>query len=271
MEEMGVNIITSNVEYGPGQFEIVYHHEFGLQAGDNAFTFKTGVKEIAQRHGLIASFMSKPWQDQCGSGCHYNHSLWSLDRKHAVFYDSERKGLSQIGEYWLGGILAHARGLTVLHSPTLNCFRRFTDFSFAPTLATWGEQNRTCAVRVKVNGEGGTYFEDRLGCGAANPYLLMAGIIAAGIDGIQRKIVPPAKTMGVAYKDLDAGNKDRAQLPKSLAEGLEALQEDTVLCEALGRDFVKCFVALKKLEVDKGQKTKDHNLEMERELYFEFL
>jgi len=187
MAQIGVDVVTSNVEYGPGQYEIVFHHDWGIHAGDNAFTFKTGVKEIAMRNNLMASFMSKPWEDKSGCGCHYNHSLWSLDGKKNHFYDEKQDGLSETALHWLGGILAHAPAIAALHAPTVNCFRRYTDFSFAPTLATWGIQNRTCAVRAKVAGDEGTYFENRMGCGGGNPYLIMAATIAAGIDGLEKK------------------------------------------------------------------------------------
>jgi len=138
------------------------HHANGIQAADNAFTYKTAIKEIAQKHGKIVSFMSKPWVDRSGSCCHYNHSLWSLDGLRNVFYNEEKNGLSDIALYWLGGLLTHARAISALCAPTLNCYRRYSDFSFAPTLISWGYQNRTTAVRVKVNGEGGTYFENLL-------------------------------------------------------------------------------------------------------------
>jgi len=273
MEQIGVDIITSNVEYGPGQYEIVYNHDWGIHAGDNAFTFKTGVKEMAMRNGMMASFMSKPWEDKSGSSAHYNHSLWNSEGKN-VFYDEKKDDLSELALYWLGGLLAHAPAIAALHAPTVNCFRRFADFSFAPTLATWGYQNRTCAIRAKVAGEEGTYFENRIGCGGANPYLIMAATIAAGIDGIENKIKPPSKCEGIAYKELDKDNKDRTPLPKTLEAALEALQKDKVICEALGPEFVKCFVAVKKFEIDSSKKngvSGEKVSQWERDLYFEFL
>jgi len=176
--------------------------------------------------------------------------------------------------HWLGGILAHAPAIAALHAPTVNCFRRFTDFSFAPTLATWGNQNRTCAVRVKVAGDEGTYLENRMGCGGSNPYLIMAATIAAGIDGLEKKIKPPTPTTGIAYKDLDKDNKDKVALPKTLEAALDLLQKDKVICDALGNEFIQCFAAVKKFEIDSARKnnvTGEKVSQWERDLYFEFL
>jgi len=182
--------------------------------------------------------------------------------------------LSETAQYWLGGLLLHAPAIAALHAPTVNCYRRFTDFSFAPTLATWGVQNRTCAVRVKLGGEEGTYFENRMGCGGANPYLIMAATIAAGMDGLDKKIKPPPASAGIAYKDLDKENKDKASLPKTLEAALDLLQKDKIICDALGAEFIKCFVAVKKFEIDSAKKngvTGEKVSQWERDLYFEFL
>jgi glutamine synthetase len=274
MSAVGVDIITANAEYGPGQMEINFAPAWGVTAADRAFTFKNGVKEIARDHGMLASFMTKPYIDQSANGCHFHQSLWSEDKN--AFVDArEENGLSEICRHFLGGQLAHARAICALVAPTVNCAKRYKLYSFAPVNATWGFENRTTAIRVKGNGDEHTHIENRCGCGASNPYLLMAACLAAGIDGLKNKIEPPAPVTGIAY-----GLTGVTGLPGRLEEALDALLQDTVMQEALGAEFVKLFVAVKRHEVDKakaaieGYETPEFNNRVdawEWNEYFEFL
>jgi len=274
MSEVGVDIITSNAEYGPGQMEINFAPSAGIEAADNAFTFKNGVKEIAQRNGYMASFMTKPYADQSANGCHYHHSL--LDVKSGRNLFASRDGsLTDVCRWFLGGQIAHATALCAFAAPTVNCAKRFKLYSFAPTNTTWGIENRTTGFRMKNLGSQSAHIENRLPCGASNPYLVMASVLAAGLDGLKNKIEPPAETKGIAY-----GLTGVTDLPTRLEGALDALEADNTLRAALGEEFIKLFVAVKRHEIGKAKvaipnyDSPDFNNtvdEWERNEYFEFL
>jgi glutamine synthetase len=275
MSAAGVDIITSNVEYGPGQMEINYAPTMGIVAADQAFTFKNGVKEIGQQEGYMASFMTKPYADQSASGCHYHHSLLDTSRKNAFYAPEAPDGLSETARHWIGGQIAHARALAALAAPTVNCAKRFKLYSFAPMNATWGYEDRTAAIRIKGGREEETHVENRIPCAGSNPYLVAAGILAAGIDGLVKEIEPPEPTKQIAYADESA-----AKLPTRLEESLDALEQDKGLCDALGDEFVKLFLAVKRHEVEKARQVlpeydslewPDVVTEWERQQMFEYL
>ncbi len=247
LQEAGIDIITSNAEYGPGQLEINYTPTMGATAADQAFTFKNAMKEMAQEAGYMASFMTKPWADQSASGCHYHHSLLDRESGENRFADeSAPDGLSPLARFWIGGQIAHADALTALAAPTVNCAKRFKLYSFAPMNATWGYEDRTAAIRIK--GGRGTHVENRIPCAASNPYLVAAGMLAAGIDGITRQIDPPPPTETIAYADEAA-----PKLPTSLEESLAALEADATLREYLGEEFIQLFTAVKRFEIEKAK------------------
>jgi glutamine synthetase len=247
LSAVGVDIITADLEYAPGQIEINFAPGWGIDGADRAYTFKNTIKEIAQQHGRIASFMTKPDIDQSANGCHFNQSLWDGERNVLLNLNQEH-GLSEVALHYMAGQLAHAPALTALLSPTVNCWKRFKPNAFAPTNITWGIDNRTTAIRAKAFRDERTYIENRLGAGAANPYLVLAATLAAGIDGIKRQLTPPALIPGVAD-----GLDHVPQLPTRLEIALEALEQDTVLREALGEPFIKLFTALKRYEIEKAR------------------
>jgi glutamine synthetase len=253
MSAVGVDIITSNAEYGPGQLEINFAPALGVTAADHAFTFKNGVKEIAARHGYEASFMTKPYADQSASGCHYHESL--IDRetgRNAFAADETTPGkLSELARWWIGGQLAHLGALMAFAAPTVNCGKRFRDWSFAPVNGTWGLENRTVAIRVKGEAGERLHIENRLGCGASNPYLLGASAIAAGLDGIRNRIEPRPATDGIAYGL--TGDDAPEAIPTRLEAALDALEEDATLRGILGEEFIHLFLAVKRHEVEKAR------------------
>lgn len=274
MAAVGVDIITSNAEYGPGQMEINFAPAWDVAAADQAFTFKNGVKEIAQRNGMMVSFMTKPHIDQSANGCHYHQSLWK-DGENAFVDATSKDGLSAVARHFIAGQLAHAPALCALASPTINCPKRYKLYSFAPTNATWGTENRTTGIRVKATGDDRTHIENRMGAGGSNPYLLMAGCLAAGLDGLLRKLEPPPAVDGIAY-----GMENVTNLPTRLDDALTALEQDNALTERLGAEFVKLFVAVKRHEINKAKAAiQDYATpgfnervdEWERAEYFEFL
>jgi glutamine synthetase len=274
MAAIGVDIITSNAEYGPGQLEINFAPAWDVAAADQAFTFKNGVKEIAQRNGMLVSFMTKPQIEQSANGCHYHQSLWK-DGENAFVDTASKDGLSAVARHFIAGQLAHAPALCALAAPTINCPKRYKLYSFAPTNATWGFENRTVGIRVKATGDDRTHIENRLGGGASNPYLLMAGCLAAGLDGLQKQLEPPPVVDGIAY-----GMENVTNLPTRLDDALDALEQDTVMMERLGAEFVKLFVAVKRHEINKAKAViQDYGTsafnervdDWERAEYFEFL
>jgi glutamine synthetase len=249
MPQVGVDIITANAEYGPGQLEINFAPAVGVAAADQAFTFKNGVKEIARRHGYLASFMTKPYADQSACGCHLHESL--LDResgRNAFAVDQTTPGrLSDVGRWWIGGQLAHLPALTAFFAPTVNCGKRYTLWSFAPVNATWGLENRTVAIRVKGLAGDRLHVENRVPCGASNPYLVGAAAIAAGLDGIRNRIEPPPAIDGLAY-----GMDGPAGIPTRLEVALDELEKDATLRELLGEELIRLFLAVKRHEIGKA-------------------
>jgi glutamine synthetase len=272
----GVDIITSNVEYGPGQMEINFAPRPGLAAADQAFVFKNAVKEIAQQHGYTASFMTKPYADQSASGCHYHHSLLHGDGGDNAFFDPDGPGgLSELARHWIGGQMAHAGALAALVAPTINCAKRYKLYSFAPMNVTWGHEDRTAALRVKGARGRETHLENRMPCGGSNPYLVLAAVVAAGLDGIQRRLEPPPPTAAMAYVD-----QESPRLPATLDEAVAAFERDETLGACLGEEFVKLFLAVKRHEIHKARSAipeygradwPDVVTDWERENLFEYL
>lgn len=245
----GIDVITSNSEYGPGQMEINYLPADGVRAADDAFTFRNGMKEMAQHVGYLASFMTKPWAEQSASGCHYHHSLIRKDTGENAFHDAAKPdGLSDLTRHFLAGQLAHAQALTALLGPTINDAKRYKRFSFAPMNATWGYEDRTAAIRVKGGPPEHTRLENRMPAAASNPYLVATGILAAGLDGLERGLEPPAPTEQIAYVDEAA-----PRLPLTLDASLDALEADTDLQRYLGDEFVQLFLAVKRHEIEKAR------------------
>jgi len=248
LQAVDVDIITANAEYGPGQQEINFAPSWDIAAADAAFSFKHGVKEIALQHGYRASFMTKPYADQSANGCHFHHALYRATEDTNAFDDPNGPdGLSDLARQFIAGQIAHAPGLTALYAPTVNCAKRYKLYSFAPTNATWGLENRTVGLRIKGVRGANTHVENRIPCAASNPYLVLAGTIAAGIDGLRRKLEPPAPVDGMAY-----GMAEVVDLPTSLGVALDALEADRVLRDALGEEFIKLFVAVKRHEINKA-------------------
>ncbi|XP_072015602.1 lengsin-like [Amphiura filiformis] len=272
LPKVGVDVDYFESEYAPGQFEVPYQPSFGISSADTGHTFRTSVKEIALQHGYIASFMSKPFPEYPGSSCHFNHSLWDIDGQKGLMYDADGpNGLSDVAQHWIAGILAHAPAISLLMAPTINCLKRFKPGTFAPCNVTWGIDNRSTAVRVKVRGERRTYVENRLGAAAGNPYISLAATVAAGIDGIQRELKLPPPVKGDAYDEKNLPPKTQT-LPNDMKTALEYFANDDVIHEALGEEFCKCFGTLKlhEMNLEAEAKAKGDD-DWERNLFFEYL
>ena len=256
MKELGIRPEAYHTEVGPGQLEITQRPSFGIKCPDNAFRFKHLTKEVALKHGYIATFMSKPFPDFWGSTAHFNQSLWNESGKNE-FYDKDRPlGISELAEHWLAGLRHHSEALMCLACPTPNCYENITPGNLIPINNSWGLDNRTVAFRVKNYDASRTYVENRMAGGSVNPYLLTAGTIIAGLDGIDRKIKlgnGPLKGDATSRKDLP---DDVKPLPMSLVEAIECLNYNEIFCKELGPEFLKCFTAVKTFECEKADQMK---------------
>ena len=241
--KMGIGTFAGNHEFSPSQYEINLWHSEALDAADRTFLMKAAVKDLAARSNLYATFMGKPWNDEGGSGFHAHISLTNLDDEN-IMYEGEH--LSEVAKNFLAGILNHANGMMALTNPTVNAYKRIRPDSLAPYRINWGHDNRTAMVRVPPDRGEGTRLEIRVGDGAANPYVVIAAILAAGLDGLKEKMTAPEPAEGWSYHD-----EQYQILPGSLREALDALERDEFLIAALGDQFIKTFVALKRDEIER--------------------
>ncbi len=221
-----------------------------LATADKHSFFKFMVKSIAEKHGLRATFMPKPFQGLTGNGCHAHISVWDKAGKTNVFADDKMElGLSAKGKHFLGGIMKHASALAAITNPTVNSYKRInaprtvSGATWAPNTVTWTGNNRTHMVRVPGPGR----FELRLPDGAANPYLLQAVIIAAGLDGIRTKADPGKRYDIDMYQDGHTV-KGAPKLPLNLLDALRAFEKDKSLKAALGEEFSSAYLKLKHQE-----------------------
>jgi glutamine synthetase len=249
MTGMGLQITTCNTEWGPAQYEINYQPADGIGGADQAFTWKNGLKEIGAQHGLLITMMTKPWINKSACGSHFHLSLLDSATGQNLFYDpNSRDGLSDLCRWFIGGQLAHARALAAFLAPTVNCAKRYQPNSYAPNTISWGHENRSVGIRVKAWRGKGTHIENRMACGSSNPYLVAAASLAAGLDGIQRKIEPPEPIATNAYK-----RSDLRTMPATLEEALAALEQDQALLDWLSRDGIQTFVVDKQYEIAKAR------------------
>lgn len=246
MLDYGLPVEACNPETGPGQFEITLRYGPSLRAADDAFLFKSAVKEVAAQQNLLASFMAKPSSAWAGNSCHVHMSLRDTDGR-AVFYDpaAPHQLSDRIGRF-TGGILATMAEFTALMAPTPNSYRRFVPYSWAGTTATWGIENRSVGVRVIRDGENGTRLEHRQAGGDANPYLATAAVLAGGLHGLVDEVDPGPMTDADVY-GAPAGT--HPQLPGTLSEAIDLLERSEAARQWFGDDFVDHYVAMKRAEV----------------------
>jgi glutamine synthetase len=253
LRSVGVDVYQIDHEDANGQFEVNFTYADALKSADN-FTFvKMAASEIARECGMIATFMPKPFSNRTGSGAHFHISIGDANTKN-LFYDaSDRNGLalSGLGYHFLGGILAHASALTAICAPTVNSYKRLvvgralSGATWAPAYIAYGDNNRTACVRIP-----GGRLEFRLPDSGVNPYLASAALLAAGLDGIDRKLDPgkPNNTNMYELSPAQLAAQGIRVLPQNLLEAVTALERDEVVCSALGPELSKEFIELKRME-----------------------
>jgi glutamine synthetase len=246
LSNYGLEVVAANHEFSSGQFEINLWHSEALDAADRAFRFKTAIQELARQEDKLATFMAKPFNDEGGSGFHLHFSTSDDDGK-ALFDDpSASDGLSEVARHAIGGILAHAPALAAVCNPTINSYKRFGPDTLAPWLIDWGLDNRSAMVRIPPERGHSSRMELRLGDASANPYLAVAGLLAAAYLGIRDELEPAAPLEGYGY---DPSRADR--LPGDLASALNAFEADTAFGDILGPEFRQTFLAYKRNELER--------------------
>ncbi|WBY01760.1 glutamine synthetase family protein [Ramlibacter tataouinensis] len=271
-QALGLPLLSLEIELGPSQVEAVFDVTDALAAADNMVLFRNGVRQALRRAGYHATFMCRPpFPNIMSSGWHLHQSLVDAQTGRNAFVreapapgslpDDAGHTLSELGENYLAGLLAHARAMAVFCTPTVNGFGRFRPNALAPQSVLWGRDNRGAMLRVVGEcGDKATRIENRIGEPAANPYLYLASQIHAGLDGIEQHLEAPPAT------DSPYGVSGE-RIPTSLGDALEALQADAVMVEGFGQSFVDYFCNVKQSELQRHLQAED-NADFQRREYF---
>ena len=244
-DEIRVPLEALHAESGPGAFEAAIKVDDALEAADRGVVFKTFVKALAERRGLMATFMSRWSADWPGQGGHVHVSLQDLDGASA-FHDPDRPdGMTATMRHFVGGAQALLPDLCAMFAPTVNSYTRLAPGAWAPTTATWGIENRTCALRVILGGPGSQRLEHRVPGADANPYLAVAAVVASGLWGVEHEIEPSAPVTGNAYEQ---SSESAPPLPASLGEAAARLSGSRPAAELLGSPFVEHFARTREWE-----------------------
>jgi glutamine synthetase len=243
---MGFEIEASHHEVAPGQHEIDFKYDEAVATADNIATFKLVVRKIALDYNLHATFMPKPLADVNGSGMHTHQSLFNGEEN--AFFDAEGEmQLSEVALHYIGGLLAHAKGMCGVTNPLVNSYKRLVPGYEAPTNIVWSEKNRSPMIRVPDRRGIGTRVELRMPDPSCNPYIAFAVMIAAGLDGIRRKL-DPGPSVNKNVFDMSHREKRRLkidELPENLLEAIKAMKKDSLIKETLGDHIFNHFIAAK--------------------------
>ncbi|MEV7613009.1 glutamine synthetase family protein [Streptomyces sp. NPDC089799] len=241
MQGAGLTVESAKGECNLGQHEIVFRYDEALVTCDQHAVYKTGAKEIAAQEGVSLTFMAK-FDQREGNSCHIHLSLTDADGRNAMA-GTDPHGMSEVMRHFLAGQLAALRDFSLLYAPNINSYKRFRPGSFAPTAVAWGKDNRTCALRVVGHGPS-TRFENRLPGGDVNPHLAVAGLVAAGLYGIENRLELPDPCTGNAY------TADYAHVPTTLREAAELWENSEIAKAAFGPDVVAHYLNMARVELD---------------------
>ena len=250
LEEMGFEIEASHHEVAPAQHEIDFKYDEVLKTADNIQTFKMTVKTIAKRHGLYATFMPKPKFGISGSGMHINMSLATEEGKNIFADENGKIGLSDDAYHFIAGIMKHARGMSAITNPLVNSYKTLVPGYEAPVYIAWSAKNRSPLIRIPASRGNGTRVELRNPDPTANPYLVLALCLAAGLDGIKNKIEVPESVDCNIY-EMTPGERRAAgieNMPADLKEAVDCLVADEFLCSVLGEHITTKYVEAKMKE-----------------------
>jgi glutamine synthetase len=265
MDEMSafdVEIEALHTETGPGVYEVAIRYDDALRMADKAALFKTGLKQLAARMGLVVTFMAKHNAQLPGSSGHLHQSLWTMDKKTNTFFDEQKPyKLSDVARSYLAGQVSLMPSLTALYSPTVNSYKRYVPGVWAPLTATWGSENRTCAIRVIPGDAKSTRLEYRQTAADMNPYVAIATALGAGLRGIEQKLEPTAESKG----DASIGDESTA-LPRTLREATRRLSMCADAPHVLTPAFVDHYVRTRDWEVRQYERAVT---DWELERYFE--
>jgi glutamine synthetase len=272
LRSVGIDVYQIDHEDANGQFEVNYTFGEAMNTADRLIMVKMAASEIAKSMGMIATFMPKPFSNRTGSGAHFHISIGNSKVRN-LFHDDKDKngmGLSQMAYNFLGGVLAHARGLTAIVAPTINSYKRLvvgralSGATWAPAYIAYGDNNRTACVRVPYG-----RLEMRLPDGSCNPYLATAAILAAGMDGVDRKLDPgkPVNENLYEWSPEKLKKAGISVLPQNLNESVDEFAKDKVLRAALGEELSQEFITLKRMEWVEYSR---HVSDWERDRYVEF-
>lgn len=252
LEDMGFVVEASHHDVSPAQHEISFEYDEALATADNIMTFKLAVKTIARRHGLHATFMPKPKSGVNGSGMHINMSLFRDGKNLFAAADSET-GLSREASWFLGGILRHMRGMTAITNPLVNSYKRLIPGYEAPVYVSWSANNRSTLIRIPASRGDGARMELRSPDPSANPYLALAAVLRAGLDGIKNRTEPPKSVKGNLFRMNERELREMGidALPGTLLEALTCMERDDFMRETLGEHVFDQYIALKKEEWDR--------------------
>ncbi len=259
LEAQGLRVEQYYPELGHGQQELSIRHAAALRAADNHLIYRETVRNVAWKHGLYASFAPKPFPDQAGNGCHIHLSAWNADGTANLFYDpADRQNLSALAYQFIGGVMAHLPALIALTCPSMNSYRRLSPGSWSTAYTCYGPDNREAALRMPSLFWGAemasTNLEFRPVDSSANPYIALGGIIAAGLDGVERGLRPS----GGQWIDVDPAHvppeelerRGIQRLPQTLQESTQLLRADTMLTDALGPQLTTSYLAVKQADWD---------------------
>jgi glutamine synthetase len=255
LEAQGIEIDQYYPELGHGQQELPIRHAPALAAADRQVYYRETVRNVAYLHNLYASLAPKPFPDQAGNGAHIHYSLWDLDGKTNLMHDpADRYGVSQLGYHFIAGVLQNLPALLALTCASFNSYRRLQPHFWASAYTAWGPDNREGAIRLpsqfRSDLAASTNAELKASDSSSNPYLALGGLLAAGLDGVKRKLTPiePALIDPGNYSDVEREQIGIRRFPTNLKEALDNLEKDPVLTEALGPLLAKSFLAVKHLE-----------------------
>jgi glutamine synthetase len=259
LEVEGLPVEQYHSELGHGQQELTIRHAPALRAADNHLLYRETVRGVSFKQGLFASFAPKPWPAQPGNGCHLHFSAWDPSGETNLFYDPKApNALSDLGLHFLAGLLEHLPAMVALTCPSFNSYRRLQPGAWSGAYVCYGPDNREAGVRVASTywgqEESSTNLELKACDNTANPYLALGALVAAGLDGVDRRLVPPDGLLALddpsKLDDVEREARGIRRLPTSLAEAIQCLERDDLLLESLGEPLARAYLAVRRSEWD---------------------